>query len=192
MAIETFTKHHIPVLVALCAKECGVPARLVEPLSLNILMSGSIALDSAHPTPTIDERNIIKMMVVGEVSGTGYNISKRNFNIFALAGALMASSPDDASARSFVAMLVLILGVFSVQISKDQAAVLLALKRLEQENRDPSAENVVHKVRAITFNTDFSIDDLIEIISEFRKMGVRAREEQGLIVCDDSVLSLPV
>ena len=104
----------------------------------------------------------------------------------------MASSPDDASARSFVAMLVLILGVFSVQISKDQAAVLLALKRLEQENRDPSAENVVHKVRAITFNTDFSIDDLIEIISEFRKMGVRAREEQGLIVCDDSVLSLPV
>lgn len=171
VAVNGITKQSLPFAVNDAVKSAGCSSADFPDLALRILMSGAIDVTSSSP-PVPAGRNM-ELLLVNPASGAGIRVAKNAMNPFVLASALFSAAASVASApvTSFVVLMVNIAAACSAKLTKDQAALILALKKLQDEQKIPSALAVAKQMVIFT-GFPVSEEKALAVAEDLKNVGV--------------------
>lgn len=193
--MNEFTKQDLPRLVAAAIQEAGFDQRDFPSLTMHVLTSGAVDLRSASVGSYAGQprRDVSEWIIVNSENAGGTRVSKNAINLIALAGAVITAASGTTSVASCVALLLTLVAAFSATINRDEAALIVALKQLEQEGRIRTPVAVAGRMTALLERPISSVD-VLNIVNQLRAVGVPFQDEadfSGEIVCKEVTVFLP-
>lgn len=189
--MDGFSKHELPSVVARAVTGAGLDLRDFPDLALRILSGGAVTpRGSGEDSDSI--RSVSEWVLFNPRASGGIRISRNALNPIALVQALLLSSSASVSVSVCISALLALFAAFGAAITRDQAALLVALKRLEAEGRARTVVAVAGKM-TILVGRPISTKATIEIVEELRRIGVQFRsngDDGGEIVCEEKSVFL--
>jgi hypothetical protein len=189
--MEGFSKHELPSVVARAVTGAGLDLMHFPDLALRIINGGAVTpRGSGEDSDSI--RSVSEWVLLNPGASGGIRVSRNALNPIALVQALLLSSSASVSVSVFISALLAIFAAFGAAITRDQAALLVALKRLEAEGRARTVVAVAGKM-TILVDRPISTKATIEIVEELRRIGVQFRsngDDGGEIVCEEKSVFL--
>ncbi|XQA71139.1 hypothetical protein ACM9XB_06525 [Xanthomonas sacchari] len=193
--MNELTKQDLTRAVAAAIEEAGLDHRDFPGLTMHVLTSGAVDLrsDSVGGRAGYPPRDVVEWIIVNPANAGGTRVSKNAINLVALAGAVIAAASDSTSVTSYVSLLLALVAAFSATINRNEAALLVALKQLEQEGGTCTPVAVAGRMTTLLERT-ISSADVLDVVNQLRAAGVPfqdgvdANEE---IVCKEVTVFLP-
>jgi hypothetical protein len=189
--MEGYSKGQLPGVVARVVDEVGLSEADFPDLALRIVLSGAVTPQAGgggpNPIPNISEWFLLNPGVSG-----GVRFSFNALNPLALVQAVLLSSSGSISIVFYISLILALFSAFGATITRDQAALFIALKQLEREGRARNVSAVAGRM-TILLERQFSIKSVDEVVNQLRGIGVifSADGSNGAeIVCEEESVFL--
>jgi hypothetical protein len=193
--MKSISKESLPIAVAESIKEVGCKPADFPDLALRLLMSRAIELPPAAPAG-VAKGDMMQWLIVNPGKTSGTRVARNAMNPLNVAGAVLASASaatDSVGVTSCIALVVAIAGACSATLTKDQAALLLALKRLENEQKIRSAVAVATRM-SNSLGRPVSQTDALAVVAQLQGVGVPfeiSPAPHHVIHCKEATTLLP-
>ncbi|HEL4234413.1 TPA: hypothetical protein UM516_004242 [Stenotrophomonas maltophilia] len=167
------TKQSLPRVVRASLQQAGCTEADFPDLALGILMTRAIELSppSSEAFTGLLPKDVSQWLVVDPNKTSGTRVSGNAMNPLGVAAAVLSAASAHVNIASCVALVVALVAACSVKITKDQAALLVALKQLGDAQKIRSAEAVSLKMSKI-LQSEVTSSDVLDVVKQLQALNV--------------------
>lgn len=185
-------KETLPFAVESALQQAGLNSGDFPGLALRLL-NGAIVLSPSEANPKVAAPRGMEWLGVNPAKNTGTRVAGNAMNPLGVAAAVLSTASAEISLASCVAAVVALAAACSSILTKDQAALLVALTRLEGAQQIPSALAVATKMtNSLGRNVDAA--EAVAVAAQLQAVGVPFTVgplPHQVIQCHEAIAILP-
>lgn len=167
------TKQSLPRVVRASLQQAGCSEADFPDLALRILMTRAIDLSSSSSEAVsgIAPKDVSQWLVMDPRKISGTRVSGNAMNPLGVTAAVLSAASAPVSIASCIAVIVALVAACSAKITRDQAALLVALKQLEDAQKIRSTKAVALKMSKL-LQREVTASEVLDVVKQLQALNV--------------------